>query len=37
MRCQKKSDTRLRSIPELFFIVDDSLDYVENIENLLKE
>lgn len=33
----KKIRHQVRSIPELFFIVDDSLDYVENIENLLKE
>jgi ribosome-binding factor A len=28
---------QLRSIPELHFFLDDSLDYLENIENLLKE
>ncbi len=28
---------QLRQIPELRFYVDDSLDYIENIENLLKE
>ena len=27
---------QLRIIPELAFFVDDSLDYIENIENLLK-
>ena len=28
---------QLRVVPELQFIIDDSLDYIENIENLLKE
>lgn len=28
---------QLRHIPELRFFVDDSLDYIENIEKLLKE
>lgn len=28
---------QLRQIPELRFYVDDSLDYIENIEKLLKE
>jgi len=28
---------QLRAIPELEFILDDSLDYIENIENLLKK
>ncbi len=28
---------QLRVIPELEFYIDDSLDYIENIENLLKE
>ena len=27
----------LRIVPELFFHVDDSLDYLENIDNLLKQ
>ena len=27
--------TQLRKIPELTFFVDDSLDYIENIDNLL--
>jgi ribosome-binding factor A len=27
---------QLRIVPELFFISDDSLEYIENIENLLK-
>ncbi|HNX44169.1 MAG TPA: 30S ribosome-binding factor RbfA [Bacteroidales bacterium] len=27
---------QVRSIPELEFFIDDSLDYIENIENLLK-
>lgn len=29
--------TQLRRIPELVFFLDDSLDYVENIDKLLKE
>ena len=28
---------QLRIIPNLFFYLDDSLDYIENIENLLKK
>jgi ribosome-binding factor A len=28
---------QLRIIPELEFFIDDSLDYIENIENLLKK
>lgn len=28
---------QLRIIPELYFHLDDSLDYVENIDNLLKQ
>jgi ribosome-binding factor A len=28
---------QLRVIPELEFFLDDSLDYIENIENLLKK
>lgn len=28
---------QLRVVPELIFYVDDTLDYVENIENLLKK
>jgi ribosome-binding factor A len=28
---------QLRIIPELNFCIDDSLDYIENIDNLLKE
>lgn len=28
---------QLRIIPELKFFIDDSLDYIENIENLLKK
>ena len=29
--------TQVRKIPELIFYVDDSLDYIENIDNLLKK
>lgn len=28
---------QLRKVPELAFYLDDSLDYIENIDNLLKE
>lgn len=28
---------QLRKVPELAFFIDDSLDYIENIENLLKK
>ena len=28
---------QLRSVPDLEFFLDDSLDYIDNIENLLKE
>lgn len=28
---------QLRAVPELQFHIDDSLDYIENIENLLKD
>lgn len=32
----KRVRYQLRIVPELFFHVDDSLDYLENIDNLLK-
>ncbi len=32
----KRVRHQLRKIPELKFFVDDSLDYIENIDNLLK-
>ena len=32
-----KIKNQIRSIPELAFFIDDSLDYIENIENLLKK
>jgi len=32
----KRVRYQLRAIPEIFFYIDDTLDYVENIENLLK-
>jgi ribosome-binding factor A len=32
-----RAKNQLRHIPELRFYVDDSLDYIENIEKLLKE
>lgn len=33
----KRVRTQLRIIPELTFFIDDSLDYIENIDNLLKK
>ena len=33
----KRVKNQLRIVPELTFFIDDSLDYIENIENLLKE
>ncbi|MDD2995084.1 MAG: 30S ribosome-binding factor RbfA [Paludibacter sp.] len=33
----KRVRHQLRIVPELFFHVDDSLDYLENIDNLLKQ
>ncbi|HUW06746.1 MAG TPA: 30S ribosome-binding factor RbfA [Williamwhitmania sp.] len=33
----KRVKNQLRIVPELAFFIDDSLDYIENIENLLKE
>lgn len=33
----KRVRHQLRIVPELFFHVDDSLDYIENIDNLLKQ
>ena len=33
----KRVGKQLRIIPELFFHLDDSLDYIENIDNLLKQ
>ena len=35
-RLAQKIKNHLRSIPQLVFFIDDSLDYLENIENLLK-
>lgn len=32
----KRVRNQLRIVPELFFHIDDSLDYLENIDNLLK-
>ena len=32
-----RTKNQLRHIPELRFYIDDSLDYIENIEKLLKE
>lgn len=36
-RLGTKVRDQLRKVPELEFFEDDSLDYIENIENLLKE
>jgi len=36
-RIGQKLKKQLRVIPELSFFIDDSLDYIENIEKLLKE
>ncbi len=33
----KRIRHQLRKVPELSFFIDDSLDYIENIDNLLKE
>lgn len=33
----KRAGKQLRIIPELNFFLDDSLDYIENIDNLLKQ
>lgn len=33
----KRVGKQLRVVPELAFFLDDSLDYVENIDNLLKD
>lgn len=33
----KRVRTQLRVIPDLSFYIDDSLDYIENIDNLLKK
>jgi ribosome-binding factor A len=35
-RLAQKVKNQLRVIPQLDFFIDDSLDYLENIENLLK-
>ena len=35
-RLAHKVKNQLRTIPQLVFFIDDSLDYLENIENLLK-
>jgi ribosome-binding factor A len=35
-RLAQKVKHQLRVVPQLAFFIDDSLDYLENIENLLK-
>lgn len=37
LRLGNRIHNQVRSIPELEFFIDDSLDYIENIENLLKQ
>lgn len=37
MKLAQKVRNQLRIIPEISFYIDDSLDYIENIEKLLKE
>ena len=36
-RMGQKLKNQLRIIPQLEFFIDDSLDYIENIEKLLKQ
>ena len=36
-RLGQKVRNQIRIIPQLEFFIDDSLDYIENIENLLKK
>jgi ribosome-binding factor A len=36
-RIGQKVKNQLRIVPQLEFFIDDSLDYLENIENLLKQ
>ncbi len=36
-RLGQKVKNQLRVVPQLEFFIDDSLDYIENIENLLKQ
>lgn len=36
-RLGQKIKNQLRVVPSLEFFIDDSLDYIENIENLLKQ
>lgn len=36
-RLGQKVKNQIRIIPQLEFFIDDSLDYIENIENLLKK
>ncbi len=33
----RRSGKQLRIVPELAFYIDDSMEYIENIDNLLKE
>jgi ribosome-binding factor A len=33
----RRIKNQLRTVPELSFLIDDSLDYIEKIENLLKK
>lgn len=37
LRMELAKKVRLRHVPELFFYIDDTLDYVEKIENIFKD
>ena len=37
LKLGNRNRTQVRYIPELDFFIDDSLDYIENIDNLLKK
>ena len=37
VRAKEVLEFKVRKIPELTFFIDDSLDYIENIDNLLKK
>jgi ribosome-binding factor A len=37
IRTELAHKIQLRYVPELFFFIDDTLDYVEKIENLFKK
>ena len=37
LRMELAKKVRLRHVPELFFFIDDTLDYVEKMENIFKD